>query len=79
MGDKSRGLYKKFSVHREDLTDERGRKHWRCEYFVLDLTHDPHAAPALRAYAESCATDYPKLRTDLLVEAEEIEDRGGDL
>lgn len=47
-------LYRKFHVERIDGTDQPGGKHECCEYFVLDLDHDPHAAPALRAYAASC-------------------------
>lgn len=65
MGDKTRGLYNKFRVTRTDGTSERGRKHDGCEYFVLDLTHDPHAAPALAAYIRSCEKDYPLLASDL--------------
>lgn len=65
MGDATRGLYKKFEVHRTDGTDAVGCKHYGCEYFVLDLTHDPHARAALAAYAESCAEDYPLLARDL--------------
>lgn len=65
MGDKTRGLYEKFTVTRNDGSSEPGGKHHGCEYFVLDLTHDPHAAAALRAYADSCAADYPLLADDL--------------
>lgn len=56
------GLYRKYRVER--LHDPTG-KHARCDYYVLDLTHDPHAIPALRAYADSCAADYPHLAADL--------------
>lgn len=65
MGDKSRGLYNKFNVTRTDGSSEPGGKHDGCEYFVLDITHDPHAKAALLAYAESCKTDYPLLSHDL--------------
>ncbi len=65
MGDKTRGLYEKFTVTRNDGSSEPGGKHCGCEYFVLDLTHDPHAASALKAYADSCADDYPLLADDL--------------
>jgi hypothetical protein len=41
-------------------------KHSACRYFVLDLDHDPFAAPALRAYAAACAAEYPALAADLL-------------
>lgn len=59
------GLYPKFNVSRTDGRDAPGEKHHGAEYFVLDLNDDPHAIPALAAYAESCKTDYPALATDL--------------
>jgi len=59
------GLYDKFSVRRTDGSDAPGGKHDGCTYFVLDATHDPHALPALRAYANSCRSDYPLLARDL--------------
>lgn len=62
MDDKERGLYDKYIVRRS--VDPSG-KHADCSYFVLDLTHDPHAWPALLAYARSCATEYPALSRDL--------------
>lgn len=65
MGDKTRGLYEKFTVLRNDGSSYPGGKHHSCEYFVLDLTHDKHAAAALMAYADSCADDYPMLAADL--------------
>lgn len=66
MGDKTRGLYEKFTVLRNDQTDGPGGKHEGCQYFVLDLTHDPHAQAAILAYAESCKDEYPLLAADLL-------------
>lgn len=67
MGDRSRGLYNKFVVHRQDGTDKKvGDRHLGCQYFVLDLTHDPHAIPAIRAYAMSAEVDgYVELAKDL--------------
>lgn len=65
MSDKERGLYRKFIIRREDGKDGPGCKHYDCEYFVLDVTHDPHAIPALKAYADSCASEYPALAADL--------------
>jgi len=59
------GLYDKFRVERTDGTSAVGQKHDGCEYFVLDLDHDPHALPALKAYAESCRASYPALARDL--------------
>lgn len=65
MGDKNRGLYEKFTVTRNDGSSEPSGKHHGCEYFVLDLMHDKHAAAALRAYADSCVDEYPLLAADL--------------
>ncbi len=59
------GLYEKFRVTRTDGTDRAGQKHDGCQYFVLDLDHDPHALPAIRAYEESCQHEYPALARDL--------------
>lgn len=65
---KTRGLYPdgKFTVRRKDGSDAPDGKHNGCEYFVLDLTHDTHAMPALRAYAASARADgYEALADDL--------------
>jgi hypothetical protein len=64
-------MYDKFIVQRIDCTDLPGGKHEGCEYFVLDMTHDPHAIPALRAYAMSCQEDgYGLLADDILKKTE---------
>lgn len=63
--DKDRGLYEKFRVERTDGRSAPGEKHADCEYFVLDLTHDPHALPALEAYAKSCANTHLVLSKEL--------------
>lgn len=65
MGDPNRGLYNKFMVVRVDGQSAEGGQHEKCDYFVLDLTHDKHALPALVAYSQSCHTEYPKLSADL--------------
>lgn len=65
MDKHSVGLYEKFRVERTDGKSAPGEKHSGCRYFVLDLDHDPHAAPALKAYAESCESEYPNLAADL--------------
>jgi len=70
MGDKTRGLYGKFRIERTDGKSAPGEKHDGCDYFVLDLTHDPHARPALMAYAKSCAEEYPLLAADLLAKVQ---------
>ena len=65
MSKKDIGLYNKYIVYRGDGADRLGEKHDGCDYFVLDITHDPHALPALIAYADSCEQDYPLLAQDL--------------
>lgn len=71
MDDRSRGLYQKFKVVRVDGGNRRGEKHEYCQYFVLDLNHDPHAIPALRSYAESAEKDgYAELAKDLRAAAD---------
>ncbi len=62
---RSIGLFSKFSVIRVDGTSEPGRKHDGCDYFVLDITHDPFALAALLAYAADCEDQYPELAKDL--------------
>jgi len=60
----TRGLFAKFKVER--LTQSsRGINHDACRYFVLDITHDPHALPAALAYANSCESEYPFLAEDI--------------
>lgn len=74
MDNKERGLYDKYLVQRTDEKDNEG-KHTNCEYFVLDLTHDPYAIPALQAYSAACKTEFPGLAADLRVKALEMEGR----
>lgn len=65
MGDRTRGLHEKFHVSRTDGKSAPGEKHYGCQYFVLDLDHDPHARAALNAYKLSCQAEYPALAADL--------------
>lgn len=65
MNDKKKGLYDKFYVRRMDGSDVRGGEHEGFDYFVLDLTHDPYAIPAILTYADCCASEYPLLAEDL--------------
>ena len=65
MGDKTRGLYGKFNIGRTDGKSAPGEKHEGCEYFVLDLNHDPFAYNALIAYRDACREAYPLLAADL--------------
>lgn len=60
--DEERGLYRKYHVKK--LNDREG-KHNRCFFFVLDMTHDPFAIPAARAYADACREKYPLLAREL--------------
>lgn len=57
-----RGLYAKYFVQRMDASE----RHPDCQYFVLDVTHDPHALPALMAYALSASEEHPALAADLV-------------
>jgi hypothetical protein len=59
------GVYHKFNVSRTDGSDKPGGKHDGCEYFVLDLTHDPFAKIAAAAYANACEREYPALAADM--------------
>jgi hypothetical protein len=65
-----RGLYEKFYIERVDGRSAPGEKHDGCSYFVLDLTHDPHAYKAIQGYVESLREappylSYPELADDL--------------
>lgn len=70
MGDKTKGIYNKFHVERTDGKSAPGEKHEGCAYFVLDIDHDPHAIPALRAYADSCEAEFPLLARDIRAQIE---------
>ncbi len=62
------GLFRKFNVTRVDGQDETVLdKHYNCAYFVLDLTHDPAALPALAAYADAVDATHPYLARDLRI------------
>ncbi len=65
--DLSKGLYRKFTVERTDGSSKPGGKHENCEYFVLDMDHDPHARAAISGYVASlkAAGVYLKLARDL--------------
>lgn len=75
MGDRNKGLYGKFNVERTDGSSKPGKKHHGCRYYILDLNHDKHAAPALEAYAASCNQEYPLLARDLRKLALELRGR----
>jgi len=63
--DRRLGLYKKYKVERLDGSSEEGRKHEKCDYFILDLVHDDFAKAALLAYASACELEYPTLAQSL--------------
>ena len=65
MKDTIKGLYNKYTVDRVDGQSKKGCKHYGCNYFVLDMVHDPYARAAVSAYAEACAEEYPNLSKDL--------------
>ena len=65
MSDKDKGLYEKYYVIRTDDSSQKGGKHHGCDFYVLDLTHDPFALPALVAYESACREEYPLLAADL--------------
>lgn len=69
MNMREQGFFEKFHVRRADGRDAPGEKHHGAEYFVLDMTDDPHAIPALLGYADSCERDYPLLAADLRARA----------
>lgn len=79
MGDTTRGLYPKFYVERTDGQSEPDGKHEGCDYFVLDLSCDPHALPALVAYRDSLKErgEYEMLARDLGVKIEQMIARSG--
>jgi hypothetical protein len=62
----AQGLFRKFDVRRTDGSDAPGGKHDGCSYFVLDVDHDPHAKPALTAYAEAVRATHPLLADDMV-------------
>lgn len=63
------GLYEKFSVTRNVGTPE-----FRGNHFVLFPMRDKWAKVALKAYAEACRNDAPKLSNDILCWINDIEE-----
>lgn len=66
--DKTRGLYGKYIVTKSSDPEDCS-----ANYFVLNLGRDPFALPALKAYAEACAEEYPLLARDLQVVIQGLE------
>jgi len=75
MDKHTQGLLSRFAITRTDGSSAPGGKHEHCEYFVLDLHHDPYAYEALRRYAQVCRREYPKLSDDLVTKLIEIQHR----
>ncbi len=65
LTDRAQGVFRKFNVTRTDGSSEPGGKHHGCSYFVLDVDHDPCAAPALKAYADAVEATHPVLAADM--------------
>ncbi|MCD5327853.1 hypothetical protein ACFFU8_09540 [Chromobacterium piscinae] len=61
------GVYGKFTVCRVDGRDAPGGDRYGADYFVLDVTHDRFAKPALAAYAQACSGGYALLGQDLVM------------
>lgn len=59
------GMYRKFIVERADGRQGAGYRHHNCDYFVIDITHDPFAEAAMLAYADMCEIRYPELARDI--------------
>ena len=74
MSKRRMGLYDKYKVVRTDGTSRTGGKNENARHFVLSIDSDPHALPALRAYINSCTTEYPALAEDLGRLVREVQD-----
>lgn len=61
MPDVTKGIYNKYIVRRID--GKRG--HDNCQYFVLDVSHDKYAIPALEAYIKALPESFELLKNDL--------------
>lgn len=61
-----RGWHNKFRVARIDGEHKAGKKHDGCEYFVLDLTHDPHAVATVMLYGQHVYFRRPGLYRDIV-------------
>jgi len=65
-----RPLFEKYRVERI-APSTRGIAHDACDYFVLDLTHDPIARIAIAAYAEAARFTHPALARDLRIKLQQ--------
>lgn len=55
----------KYLVFRTDGRDREDEKHANCEYFVIDLTHDPFAQDVIQFYIHLCEHEYPEAANDI--------------
>lgn len=78
-GQHTAGLYRKFFVNRTDGRDMPGGDRFGAEYFVLDVSFDPHAKAALTAYVASCKADYPQLAEEMVQQYGLEVDPGGEV
>lgn len=80
LSNREQGLYDKYYVRRRDLSDRPGGKHDNCQYFVLDLTHDPYALETAHYYSKACEGTHPLLAKDLKRKVslgfQDMEDKG---
>lgn len=60
--DMQQGAYRRYEVKR---LDDAAGKHAGCDYFVLDWKHDQFTVAAMRAYADACEAQFPKLAKDI--------------
>ncbi|MFM0608723.1 hypothetical protein PQR05_29755 [Paraburkholderia sediminicola] len=60
------GVFHKYYVNRVDGRDGPGGDREGDQYFVLNLTRDPHAVTGMAAYARSCEGAHPALAAELL-------------
>ena len=63
------GLYEKFTIARNEGTPK-----FRGNHFVLIPMRDKWAKIALRAYAQACRADAPKLSNDIICWVNAIEE-----
>ena len=70
MPERDRGFYPKYNVTRVD----NGETVDPATSFTLVVNRDPHAYPALQAYADSVEGENPKLADDLRALSEKAPD-----
>ncbi len=56
----------KYQVTRTWNHTDPTKQEEECEYFVLDVTHDPNSKAALVAYVDSCCKTHPQLAESII-------------